>query len=89
VRIVGLAVALDFRFSDDGLVESIFTPERARDVDGKAVPTPWQGRFWDYEDRGGMRIPLGGEVEWLLPEGPQVYWRGRVTDVLFQRNHGI
>ena len=45
----GTTVSLDFRFSDDGLVESLFTPERARDVDGEPVPTPWQGRFWDYE----------------------------------------
>lgn len=32
------------------------------------VPTPWQGRFWNYEERGGMRVPLYGEVAWMLPE---------------------
>lgn len=79
----GTTVGLDFRFGADGLVESVFTPERARDVDGHAVPTPWQGHFFDYEERGGMRIPLGGEVGWLLPEGPQVYWRGRITGAAF------
>jgi hypothetical protein len=31
-----------------------------------------------------MRIPLGGEVEWLLPEGPQVYWRGRITEIVYE-----
>lgn len=76
-------VWLDFRFGADGLVRSVFTPERARDVDGRSVPTPWQGRWSTYEERGGMHIPLAGEVEWLLPEGPQVYWRGRITDIAY------
>jgi hypothetical protein len=31
-----------------------------------------------------MRIPQRGEVAWLLPEGPQVYWRGRVTEIHFE-----
>jgi len=77
-------VWLDFHFGPDGLVERVFTPARARDVDGRAVPTPWQGRWSDYEERGGMRVPLAGEVEWLLPEGPQVYWRGRLTGVEYE-----
>ena len=29
-------------------------------------------------------IPLAGEGEWLLPERPQVYWRGEVTQVTFR-----
>ncbi len=83
LRVVGTTVSLDFRFGEDGLVQSVFTPERARDVDGRAVPTPWQGYFFEYGERGGMRIPLRGEVEWLLPDGPQVYWRGRITEVSY------
>lgn len=84
LRVAAVTVSLDFRFDADGLVRSVFTPERARDVGGRSVPTPWQGRWSDYEERGGMRIPLRGEVEWLLPEGPQVYWRGRLTDVAYE-----
>ncbi len=81
----GTTVWLDFRFrATDGLVESVYTPERSRDVSGLGVPTPWQGRFSDYEERGGMRIPLAGEVEWVLPDGPQVYWRGRITEALYE-----
>jgi hypothetical protein len=74
-------VSLDFTFGADGLVQSVFTSARMRDVDGRAFPTPWQGRFTRYEERDGMKIPVESEVEWLLPEGPQVYWRGELTDV--------
>jgi hypothetical protein len=63
-------VSLDFTFGADGLVQSVFTPARMRDVDGRAIPTPWQGRFARYEERDGMKIPIEGEVEWLLPEKP-------------------
>jgi len=84
LSVAGTTVSLDFRFGRDSLVQSVFTPERARDVDGRAVPTAWQGRFLDYAKRDGMRIPLSGEVEWLLPEGPQVYWRGRITEVSYE-----
>jgi len=76
-------VSLDFHFGADSLVLGVFTPERARAVGGRAVPTPWRGRFSAYEERDGMRIPLRGEVEWLLPEGPEVYWRGRITEVWY------
>jgi hypothetical protein len=76
-------VSLDFHFGVDALVRSVFTPERARDVDGRAVPTAWRGRFFASDERDGMRIPMRGEVEWLLPGGPQVYWRGRIIEVSY------
>jgi hypothetical protein len=79
----GTTVSLDFHFGADGLVSRVYTAARAREVNGRGVPTPWQGRFSRYEERGGMRIPLEGEVEWVLPEGPQPYWRGTITDVVF------
>ncbi|HEX9148945.1 MAG TPA: DUF6544 family protein [Thermoanaerobaculia bacterium] len=76
-------VALDFRFGADGLVESVFSPARGREVGGSTIPTPWQGRWTCWENQGGIRIPVEGEVEWLLPEGPQPYWRGRVVEVAY------
>lgn len=76
-------VSLDMFFGPDGLITRVFTPERARDVDGRAVPTPWEGRFSDYAEREGMRIPLAGEVAWILPGGPQPYWRGRITSASY------
>lgn len=76
-------VSLDFTFGEDGLVRSVFTPARMRDVGGRGVPTAWQGRWWDYRACGRMLVPHRGEVEWLLPEGPQVYWRGQIDSVAF------
>lgn len=76
--------SLDFRFGRDGLVESVFAPERMRDVNGRAVATPWQGRWWGYEEQDGIVAPRCGEVEWLLPQGPQPYWRGEMTKICYE-----
>jgi hypothetical protein len=27
---------------------------------------------------------MAGEVEWLLPQGPQTYWRGEITGIAFE-----
>jgi hypothetical protein len=84
LTVASTTVWLDVRFGADGLVRGVFTPERARDVNGHGVPTPWQGRWLEYEEHDGMRIPVRGEVEWILSEGPQVYWRGRVTQISYE-----
>jgi Family of unknown function (DUF6920) len=76
--------ALEFRFGRDGLVESVFAPARMRDVKGRGVATPWQGRWWDYEEQDGVLAPRSGEVEWLLPQGAQPYWRGEVTQLDYE-----
>lgn len=78
-----ITVSLDYQFGADGLVRGIYAPDRGRDVNGRSVPTPWQGRWSEWGERDGMRIPLRGEVEWILPGGAQPYWRGRVTDIRF------
>jgi hypothetical protein len=76
-------VGVEFRFGADGLIESIFAV-RHRDTGGTLELTPWRGRFRDYAWRNGLQIPLEGEVEWQLPEGPLAYWRGRVVDVHYE-----
>ncbi|MFN7964967.1 MAG: DUF6544 family protein [Acidobacteriota bacterium] len=75
---------LDFEFDCDGLVKTVRTSSRWRTVDGKAIATAWQGRFWAYETRNGMQVPLEGEVAWELPEGLWPYWRGRVTHLEYE-----
>lgn len=72
------------RFNQAGLIESVRAEARGRAVKGAVVPTPWGGRWWHYDLRDGMRIPLDGEAAWLLPEGPKPYWRGRITSVSYE-----
>ena len=79
----GATAKLDFHFGADSLIRRV-TGMRPRAVGGTSVLTPWEGRWLEYAVRGGVRIPVLGEVAWLLPAGPQPYWRGRVTDILVE-----
>lgn len=78
------SVSLDIRFGADGLIDSVYSDGRYRDVDGVQIRTPWEGRFWNYEERDGMLIPLDGEVAWLLPEGRRPYWRGHIDEITYE-----
>jgi hypothetical protein len=71
-------------FNEEGLINTVHAESRGRTVGDEVVPTPWQGRFWNYEERDGMRVPLDGEVAWLPPEGPKPYWRGHITDIHYR-----
>jgi hypothetical protein len=75
------AIRMLFTFDMRGLIERVNAEARGRAVDGEVVPTPWQGRFWNYEERGGMLVPLHGEVAWLLPEREKPYWRGHIAEI--------
>ncbi|MBM3317948.1 MAG: hypothetical protein FJY75_08840 [Candidatus Eisenbacteria bacterium] len=77
-----ISVSCDFRFGADGLVESVYSPSRFRDVNGSAVPTPWEGRLARHVERAGVRVPAAGEVAWILPEGRMPYWRGELVDLV-------
>ena len=75
------SVSCDFRFGTDGLVESVYSASRFRDVDGTPVPTPWEALVSEYEERDGVLVPSAGEAAWLLPDGRFPYWRGEVVDL--------
>lgn len=77
-------VTLLFRFDAGGLIESVRAEARGRAVAGETIPTPWEGRWRNYERRSGMLVPLDGEVAWILPEGPKPYWRGHITKIDFE-----
>ena len=79
-----LTLKLLFRFNADGLIDTVRAEARERVVDGKTVTAPWQGRYWRYAMQSGMRVPLEGEVAWLLPEGEKPYWRGRTTSSSYE-----
>lgn len=73
-----------FRFNENSLIESVRAEARGRAVAGAVIPTPWEGRWSNYELRDGMLIPIEGEVAWMLPEGPRPYWRGRITRLSYE-----
>jgi hypothetical protein len=79
-----ISLTMIFTFDERGLIETVRAEERGRAVGDKIVPTPWRGRFWNYEERGGMLVPLDGEVAWLPPEGEKPYWRGNITEIAYQ-----
>lgn len=79
-----VAATLLFGFTEDDLIDGVRADARGRLVGATAVPTPWQVRVWSYAVREGMRVPLEGEVAWLLPEGARPYWRGQITTVTYE-----
>lgn len=77
-------LTLLFTFDTRGLIDTVRAEARGRSVGKAFIPTPWQGRFWNYQERAGMWVPLEGEVAWVLPEGPRPYWRGRLEEVRYE-----
>lgn len=79
----GTTVSLEFRFNDIGEVIAIHTPARWGSFDGAYRQLPWEGHFGRYEERGGMRVPLEGEVGWYAADRWQAVWKGRIHDVAY------
>jgi hypothetical protein len=79
-----ITLTMLFRLNEDGLIESVRAEARGRTVACTVIHTPWEGRWSHYELRDGMRIPLEGEVAWMLPEGPKPYWRGRIARLSYK-----
>ncbi|HNR68133.1 MAG TPA: hypothetical protein PKN04_10320 [bacterium] len=77
-------VSLTFCFGEGGLIESVRAQARGRMIGDAIMPTAWEGRWHDYQIKEGMRIPLQGEVAWLLPEGRKPYWRGSIARVAYE-----
>lgn len=82
-----LAITLTFTFDAQGLIESVRADARGRTVGEKTVMRPWEGRWSNYQVRDGMRVPMMGEVAWLLPPeegGRKPYWRGTIESLNFE-----
>jgi hypothetical protein len=76
-----------FHFGANGEIRRM-TALRYRDVEGKAVLTRFEGRYWDYARRNGVMVPLRAEVAWLLPEGRFPYWRGSLAEIRYGTGQG-
>lgn len=75
------SASVHVHFDGEGDVVGIYVPDRGREVEGRYVPTPWRGRFGSHRDVGGFRIPLEGEVAWVVDGEEVPYWRGRIVAV--------
>jgi hypothetical protein len=81
----GLTTAsLLFVFGDDGLVELVRAEARGREVRGKLVLQPWEGRLSKPQARGPYTVPHEGTVAWIDSDGtPEPYWTGRLVDARY------
>ena len=61
-----------------GDVARVEADDRPRLVGDASIPTPWFGRGTDYQRLGGRRLPMKGEVGWVLDGAEFVYWRGQI-----------
>lgn len=66
---------ITFGLDEAGLIETASAASRSFGGDKRY---PWQGRFWDYQSRGSHRIPLQGEVAWVIDGADFIYWRGKI-----------
>lgn len=80
----GHTVSVDFTFNADNEIVQVYSAARFREVDGAYLPTPWEGRFSDYQAIEGYRIPLTAEVGWHLDSGLYTYWRAKIHSVRFE-----
>ncbi len=76
------SVSLRFTFNPAGDLVEVYGL-RQREVEGEYVETPWIGRFGEHRDVGGYRIPLTGEVAWIVEGEEKPYWRGRIVEAEF------
>lgn len=79
-----LSVTMLLTFDDAGLIRSARFEARGMMVGKTIVQMPWEGRWSNYQERGGMRVPLTGEVAWLTPQGRKPYWRGTVASLAYE-----
>jgi hypothetical protein len=77
----GRDASVHLSFDDAGLIRGA-SGIRPRLAGRTAIDTPFTGRFGDYVELGGIRVPGSGELSWELPEGPFTYWRGDVTSLV-------
>lgn len=74
-------VSLEFRFSTWGEISSVYTPARWMREKGRYRGVAWEGRYFDYALRNGIRVPLRAEVGWYLGTEWCPVWKGRIGQI--------
>ena len=78
-----ISVSLEFTFNNVSEITGIYTKDRYGKFGDKYVKYPWEGRFSDYKEFDGIKIPTKGEVGWHLPDGWWLFWKGQIVDAKF------
>ncbi|KAK9809546.1 hypothetical protein WJX73_000307 [Symbiochloris irregularis] len=66
----GLCVSAVFHFNARGQVVRLTTADRPRRLDdGTVAEDAWTGYYRDYQERGGMQLPMEAEYAWNLVGG--------------------
>jgi hypothetical protein len=68
-------------FDAGGDIVGIEADDRPMGTGAASRPTRWVGRFREYINLDGYRVPRFGEVAWVLPAGEFVYWRGEIISL--------
>ena len=79
-----LRVTMEVKFEDTGLIESVRFEKRGAMVGNAIVQAPWEGRWSNYQESQGMRVPMTGEAAWLPPQGRKPYWRGTIASLTYE-----
>lgn len=72
-----------FTFNEKGEIIKFVTNDRYMEVDGKYFKEQWGGYYRNYQEIEGMKIPIGGEVEWNLSDKDLQYAKLKITDIQY------
>ena len=62
-----------------------FETMRYREMNGEYVLAPWHTPNLEYGVRGGLNIPVRGQVYWDMPEGKLTYGDFKIVEVEYNR----
>jgi hypothetical protein len=80
----GITVSLEFRFNAADQVVAVYTPARWRSVKDGFELMPWEGRFSNYQEVAGMRVPVEAEVGWHVLNQWQAVWKAEIRDIAYE-----
>lgn len=80
-----VTATITFFVTDAGEIDRI-EGKRYKGTDEDAQLEQWRGRFWDYQLIDGVRVPIQGEVMWVVGDSEQPYWRGTIESITFYRD---
>lgn len=72
-----------FTFNEKGEIIKFVTNDRYMEVDVKYFKEQWVGYYRNYQKIEGMKIPIGGEVEWNLSDKDVQYAKLKITDIQY------